>query len=174
MKSWCVLKVHPNTKVKIDSEDLKRVSRHSWRVTQGTTGRKRVVTSIREGKKVKTITLGRFLMKPSKGKQVYPRRYQEGLDYRKENLIVCSLQDRQKLLPKRRSEASSNFKGVSYNSSKEIWRAGITLDGVSVNLGDFKTEFEAASAYNKAAKKHFGEFAYQNNFGRSRTRKGER
>jgi hypothetical protein len=174
LKKWCFLKIYPNAKVKIDSEDLKRLSEYSWRVTKGTTGRARVVTSIRKGKKVQTITLGKFLMKPAKGKQVYPRRYQDGLDYRKENLIVCSLRDRQKLLPKRRSDASSNFKGVSYNRSKDVWRAGITLDGVSVNLGDFNSETEAAEAYNKAARKHFGEFAYQNNFGRGKTRRGER
>lgn len=174
MKNGCILKVHPNTKVKIDCEDVKRLSQHSWRVTQGTTGRPRVVTSIRKGKKVQTITLGKFLMKPTKGKQVYPRRYQEGLDYRKENLVVCSLQDRQKLLPKRRSRVSSHFKGVSYSRSKDIWRAGITVNGVSLNLGDFKSESEAALAYNKAARKHFGEFAYQNNLGRGKTRRNER
>ncbi len=110
MKPWTYLKVKPDLKVKVDKEDLERVSQHSWRVTKGTTGRRRVVTSIRTGEKVKTVTLGAFLMKPPKGKQVYPRRFNEGLDYRKFNLIVCTLSERQRLLPKKRTSATSTFR----------------------------------------------------------------
>ena len=175
MKPWCYIKAHPSSKVKIDREDLGRVSEYSWRVTSGTTGRKRVVTSYREGKKVKTMTLGRFLMKPKNKKQVYPRRFNDSLDYRKENLVVCTLQERQQLLPKRRKGSSSRYKGVSYMKAQGLWRAGIMIDGVSVSLGDFKSEDAAALAYNKAAKKHFDEFAYQNNVTRAPvSRKGER
>ncbi len=171
MKAWCYFKVHPNQKVKIDSEDLIKVSQYSWRVTEGTTGRKRVVTSYREGKKIKTITLGRFLMKPEKSKQVYPRRFNDGLDYRKENLMICTLQERQRSLPKRKKGSSSKYKGVSFIQSQKVWRAGIVIGGVSVSLGDFNSEEEAALAYNKAAKKHFGEFAYQNNTSRYKVKR---
>jgi len=158
--------VHPNFKVKIDKSDEKRVSQHSWRVTYGTTGRKRVVTSIRGPKGVRSLTLGKFLMKPPKGKQVYPRRFNDELDYRKNNLIVCTLKERQRLLPKNRSDASSPFRGVSYDKASGKWRASIEVDGHSINLGQFKVESEAALAYNKAAKKHFGNLAYQNQVGR--------
>src|SRR3954467_3665990 len=99
-KPWCYIAVHPKLKAKIDKSDFKRVSEHKWRATKGTTGRLRVVTSVRGPKGVKNITLGKFLMKPAKGLQVYPRRFNEGLDYRKENLIVCTLKERQRLLPK--------------------------------------------------------------------------
>lgn len=165
-KAWTTIKVHPGFKVKIDREDLDRVSEYSWRVTYGTTGRKRVVTSIRGPKGVRSMTLGKFLMKPPKGKQVYPRRYQDELDYRKNNLIVCTLKERQRLLPKNRSDASSPFRGVSYDRASAKWRASIEVDGHSINLGQFKVEAEAALAYNKAAKKYFGNLAYQNQVGR--------
>lgn len=175
MKPWCYIKAHPKYQVKIDKEDLKRVNEYSWRVTRGTTGRKRVVTSYRKDNKVMTMTLGRFLMKPGKNKQVYPRRFNDSLDYRKENLIVCTLQERQQLLPKRRKGTSSRYKGVSYIRSQGIWRAGIMVGGTSISLGDFKSEDEAALAYNKSAKKHFEKFAYQNNVTRStKSRRGER
>ena len=165
-KAWTFLKAHPGLKVKIDREDVKRVSAHSWRVTFGTTGRKRVVTSIRGPKGVRSLTLGKFLMKPSKGKQVYPRRFNEELDYRKNNLIVCTLKERQRLLPKNRTDASSTFRGVSRDKASGKWRASIEVDGHSINLGQFKIESEAALAYNKAAKKYFGSLAYQNQVGR--------
>lgn len=165
-KPWSYISVHPNLKVKVDKEDLERVGQHSWRVTKGTTGRQRVVTSIRTPKGVRSVTLGRFLMKPPKNKQVYPRRFNEGLDYRKFNLIVCTLAERQRLLPKKRINASSTYRGVSYSKTDNKWRAGIEVDGRSINLGHFESEDEAALAYNKAAKKYFGEMGYQNQVGR--------
>lgn len=163
-QAWCYIKVHPNLKVKIDRSDLKRVGKHSWRVTKGTTGRRRVVTSIREDKRVRTVTLGKFLMNPPKGKQVYPRRFNEELDYRKSNLIVCTMQERQRLLPKNRLKSTSNYRGVS--KARSSWRASIEVEGRSMNLGVYKTEDEAALAYNRAARKYFGNMAYQNQIGK--------
>jgi AP2-like factor, euAP2 lineage len=165
-KAWCYISVHPNLKVKIDREDLKRVNDHSWRVTKGTTGRQRVVTSIRTPDGVKTVTLGKFLMNPPSGMQVYPRRFNEGLDYRKSNLVVCTLAERQRLLPKKRTKTSSTYRGVSFSRSHKKWRAGIEVNGRSLNLGLYKSEDEAAEAYNKAARKHFGAVAYQNQIGK--------
>lgn len=165
-KAWIYLTVHPKKKVKIDKEDFNRVDEYSWRVTYGTTGRPRVVASFRTKEGVRQMTLGKFLMKPSKGKQVYPRRFNEGLDYRKDNLIVCTLKERQRLLPKKRTKTSSKYRGVSYLKSKSRWRAGIEVNGKTINLGNFKGEDAAAQAYNKAARKYFGTLAYQNQIGR--------
>jgi hypothetical protein len=163
-RSFCFFKTKTGHKVKIDSEDLDRVSQYSWRVTQATTGRLRVVASIPTAKGYRTTTLGKFLMNPPKGKQVYARRFQEELDYRKENLIVCTLKERQRLLPKNRKDSSSQYRGVSLIKSTKKWRAGVQFDQTSINLGDFRTEKEAALAYNKAARKYFGRLAYQNTF----------
>lgn len=170
--NWCYITAHPDKLVKIDRSDLKRVEQHSWRVTYGTTGRARVVTSIRTSKGVRSITLGKFLMQPKKGYQVYPRRFETELDYRKENLIVCTLKERQRLLPKKRTESSSRYRGVSFIQSSKKWRASIEVNGQAINLGNFIRESEAALAYNSAAKKHFGALAYQNPVQRGRrTRK---
>jgi len=153
-------------RVRVDKEDLIRISAHTWRVTKGTQGRLRVVSSKRVNGKVKTFTLGYFLMNPPKGKQVYPRRFNDELDYQKSNLIVCTLKERQRFLPKKRTQSSSVYRGVSFQKKNKKWRSGIQVDGHSINLGDFKTEAEAAKAYNKAARKHFGPNAYQNPVGK--------
>jgi hypothetical protein len=165
-KNWTWITASGGQKVKIDSSDLKRVDQHSWRVTKGTTGRPRVVTSIRGPKGVAQVTLGKFIMRPPRGKQVYPRRFNEGLDYRRSNLIVCTLQERQQLLPKTRLGATSTYRGVSKVRKTKLWRAAIEVDGKSMNLGHFKSEHEAAISYNRAAKKYFGNIAYQNQVGR--------
>jgi hypothetical protein len=173
-KPWCYLDVKPDFKVKVDREDLERLSAHSWRATKGTTGRLRVVTSIRGPKGSRQVTLGKFLMNPPKGKQVYPRRFNDGLDYRKENLIVCTLKERQRLLPKKRTQASSEYRGVSFSKSENKWRAGIEVNGKSLNLGSFEKEVDAARAYNEAAVKYFGDLAYQNRVGKKAESRGKK
>ncbi|SRR6266702_938836 len=55
----------------------------------------------------------------------------------------------------------NGLKGV-YNCGRKIkpWQAQIRINGKKVNLGRFETKEEAHAAYRKAAKEHFGEFAY--------------
>lgn len=164
-KSWCYIDVSPNMKVKIDKEDLERASQHRWRVTYGTAGRMRVVTTVRTAKGARHLTLGRFLMKPPKSKQVYPRRFNEGLDYRKSNLIVCTMKERQRLLPKNRKTSTSSYRGVSFSSRNQKWKAAIKVNGKSLTIGFYETEEQAARQYNKVAREKFGDIAYQNRVG---------
>lgn len=173
-KAWCVITIASKVKVKIDKEDLARVEKYTWRVTKGSTGRPRVVTSIRGPDGPRSITLGRYLLKPAKNKQVYPRRFNDGLDYRKSNLVICTLKERQRLLAKRRAKTSSKYKGVSYAQGQSSWKAGIEVNGKSINLGAFKNEKDAAMAYNKAALKYFGKIAYQNEITKNPKRKYDR
>lgn len=167
-KPWKYLQTKSGEKVKVDSDEFDAINEKSWRVIYtGQTQKPSVITSIRTGVSVRTMTLGQFLMNPSKGMLVYPRRWHKGLDYRKSNLIVCSMKERQRMLPKRADQSTSRFKGVSYVKSKRVWRARIEKNGRSHYLGDFTREEHAALAYNKAAREMFGDIAYQNQISKS-------
>lgn len=62
-----------------------------------------------------------------------------------------------------RANASSSFKGVSRDkSSRNRWRAIITIDYHTIALGSYPSELEAALAYDQAAREHWGEFALTN------------
>jgi hypothetical protein len=61
---------------------------------------------------------------------------------------------------RRNKNNTSGFKGVSKDGYK--WRAVITVQGRKVWLGQFSTKELAAVAYDKAAKRYFGRFAYLN------------
>ncbi len=54
----------------------------------------------------------------------------------------------------RRHNRHSKFKGVTWDAEAQKWRAIIQRDGKVVRLGRFKTELEAAMAYNEYAIKH--------------------
>jgi AP2-like factor, euAP2 lineage len=162
-KTWKFLLAKTGEKIKVDAEDYSMLSERSWRVIyRGKEKKPLVVTSLRIGASSRTMSLGQYLMRPKKGKMAYPRQWDNGLDYRKENIIICSMKERQRMLPKRADKTSSQFRGVSFIRSKKIWRARIEKNNKAYFLGDFESEALAARAYNKAAKDLFGELAFQN------------
>ena len=54
---------------------------------------------------------------------------------------------------------TSGTKGIRFESSRGKWRAQITIMGKSKNLGRYGTREEAMTAYERAAKAAWGEFA---------------
>lgn len=88
------------------------------------------------------------------------------LDNRKENLRVCSFQQNNFNTPKKHGSrrTSSDFKGVCFTQSCPLrpWRSSVIVDGTRKHLGYFATPEEAARAYDAAASRYHGEFAYLN------------
>lgn len=80
-------------------------------------------------------------------------------DNRIANLREASASQNQWNSLKPRGLHSSKFKGVAWHSRKRRWMARIYVDSQPKHLGYYQSETEAALAYSRAAKVHFGEFA---------------
>jgi hypothetical protein len=57
---------------------------------------------------------------------------------------------------------TSRFKGVAWKKQNRQWVAQIAVQKRKLHIGLFRTEEEAARAYDAAARLHFGEFAFTN------------
>lgn len=63
---------------------------------------------------------------------------------------------------KRRNATTSKFKGVSKHSQQNKWVAQLHADGKATFVGSYKTQVEAALAYDDAASKQYGQYAKLN------------
>jgi hypothetical protein len=84
-----------------------------------------------------------------------------GLNNQKSNLRICNRKQNQQNRPMN-SNNKSGYKGVCWNKRSNKWRSGIRVDNKDIFLGSFFCLVKAAKAYDEAAKKYFGEFAYLN------------
>lgn len=72
----------------------------------------------------------------------------------------------QNRLPFKMDSKTSKYKGIGWNQGAKKWiaRINVTKEGKGrrIYLGVFNDENEAALAYNEAAKRYYGEFAWLN------------
>ncbi len=83
------------------------------------------------------------------------------LDNRRENLRICTNAENMRNRPAPSSN-TSGYKGVTWHKQRNRWAARIKVFYKSIHLGLFDSKKDAAKAYNMAAKKHFGKYAYLN------------
>lgn len=86
---------------------------------------------------------------------------ENGLDNRLRNLRLAT-HAQAIWTQKARTGYTSEYKGVWWHKKNEKWISRIRRGGKQLHLGYFENEKEAARAYNKAALKYFGEYAWLN------------
>jgi len=147
----------------VDDEDYERVNQFKW---QAKIGSKTIYARMRVylcGKN-KNILMHNYIMGidglRSNGLEV-DHIFHNGLDNQKKNLRVCDIA-KNRINREKNKNGSSKYKGVFLHSLNGTWRSVVQFNYKKYSLGYFKTEIEAAKAYDKKAKELFGEYATTN------------
>jgi len=85
-----------------------------------------------------------------------------GLDNRKSNLRICTMQQNAWNMRKQRGNRVSQYKGVTRRNDTGKWQARIICNRKRISIGCFDDEMAAAMAYDNKAKELFGEYAALN------------
>ena len=165
LRYGCAFRKIPLTQGKfaiVDPQDYPHLSKYKWRLCR--TKGKNVLYAERSihlpNGKYSRILMHRQLIDCPEG-HVIDHVNTSGLDNRRANLRNCTtMQNTWNSKPEK--GATSPYKGVSWCKAMRQWEAGITVQGRRIQLGFFDDEIEAAQAYDRAARQHFGPYAYLN------------
>ena len=152
----------------VDPEDYGRLVRLRWRATKSR-NTCYAIRSITVSGKRSFEMMHRVIMKEELAK--IPRHLRkdtlidhinhDGIDNRKANLrLATRAQNSRNRRPVGRG--SSQYKGVRCRESDGVFIAEIRAGRKRIYLGCYKSEIEAAKAYDAAAQKYHGEFASTN------------
>lgn len=100
-------------------------------------------------------------------KDVVDHKDGNGLNNQRINLRICTKQENNFNTKKKRKNPSSKYKGLHFSGGK--YNVELRKDYKKIYIGRFDNEIAAALAYNEAATKHFGEFAFLNKIDESLT-----
>lgn len=136
----------------VDDEDYDRLVICAWNCCDGT------VRTMYEGTPRSIVIFLKPI--PEKGK-VIDHKDRNDHNNQKENLREAT-HSQNRINAGTKKTNRSGYKGVSYQPNMADWRARIFVKGKSIELGRFTNRTDAAKAYNQAAVKFYGEFAYIN------------
>jgi hypothetical protein len=143
----------------VDDGDFEFLNEFNWKlVSDGYAARNERIAG-----KIKTIYIHRIVNKTPKGMQT-DHINGDRLDCQKPNLRNCTNSQNQMNSPKKLTKRStSKYKGVCKAWKRELWRVQVNTEkNKTQHIGYYKTEIEAARAYDEAAGRYFGEFAWTN------------
>jgi hypothetical protein len=143
----------------VDDEDFDWLSQWVWTST-GNGGYVR--RQVRNGLTCVVVVMHRLVIDAPDGTEVDHINGNK-LDNRRCNLRLATSSENHCNRAKYVGTYSSQFKGVSWHSASRLWRAQIKVNRRAMHIGYFRTEVDAAIAYNEAAQKHHGAFASLNN-----------
>ena len=150
----------------VDASDYEELNKYKWSAKKCDKNYyvyREKYLGIEKGKqKSLPIYMHRYLMGLKKGdKRQVDHINHNTLDNRRCNIRIVTLSQNHMNRIKHKGHTSI-YKGVHYFPRDNNWRAQIKGANRPIHIGYYKTQKEAAKAYDKEAKKYFGEYAKLN------------
>jgi len=147
----------------VDDDDYERLNKHKWHARWSP--KTQSFYALRSSKKGEglprhTIYMARDIMHAQLGQEVDHKSH-DTLDNRKVNMRLCTCSENLGN-QKRHKKHSSQHKGVYWHKQHHKWHVYISCKGCRHHLGYFYDEDDAGHAYDRAALKYHGEFAWLN------------
>jgi len=143
----------------VDDDDYEWIAQWSWSAVKSH-GIWYARRGGRVGEKTSQVKMHRQIMDAKPGEVVDHIDF-DGLNNCRANLRICTNQQN-RFNQRPHSDNKSNFKGIFFAKPNNKWRARLCINRNYIEIGLFETAEAAARAYDEAAKKYFGEFAYLN------------
>jgi len=148
----------------VNAEDYERLSKFHWHAKYSSRSWYAVRCALaKEKRKRKLVWMHNEIKRAPKGKLIDHFNH-NGLDNRRTNLRAAT-RGQNTCNCRKHTGCSSRYKGVCFHKNKHSgypWDTYINDNGRRIHLGVYKTEVEAARAYDEAAKKYHGRFATLN------------
>lgn len=159
-----IISLTKNKKALVDDSDFEFLNQYKWSVTGSEKYGFKAVRGffcMKNGKPFRRLILMHRIITMCHEEFEVDHIDGNGLNNQKSNLRFCTHGQNMRNRTKR-SVAASKYKGVHFRKDKKLWRAKMDFENKCVLDKNFKSENEAALAYNEAALKHHGEFARLN------------
>lgn len=140
----------------VDDDVFEKVRLMSWQAQRKHAGKFYAVHADRR----RPIALHRLVMNAPENMEV-DHINGDTLDNRRVNLRICT-DTENKWNRGKPSNNTSGYKGVYWRKSRRRWQASIGVHHKFIYLGSFTDPAEAAKAYDEAAIKYHGDFAFTN------------
>ncbi len=145
----------------VDEADYYRLGNFGWcaKTCFGKTYAIRFVDTPKRGAVM--VSMHREIMNAPAGLLI-DHRNRDTLDNRRNNLRLATYSQNGCNSKIDKTKTTSKFRGVRFIKKTGKWAANIRINGKKTWLGSFKTEIDAAKAYDAAAREYHGEFARLN------------
>ena len=155
--SFRLIRLGPGQYAKVDPEDYEPLSKYDWYLMKF----KNTQYAVRIENGFSIIHMHREIMQPPKGMVVHHVNH-DGKDNRKENLRIVTYKQNAVNNKPKAGNCTSKYKGGYWHKQRRKWAVGLSHNRKKIYIGVFDDEVEAAKAYDTAAKKYHGEYAYLN------------
>jgi hypothetical protein len=154
-----LIKLTKGKVAKVDDSDYVWLSSFKWCVgDKGKTNRQYYVAK-KYNKETKGMEfMHRFILGAKEGEFVDHKNH-DTLDNRRSNLRICTKSENN---ANSRPKNDIRYRGISFDKKRQLWQVHLGKSGKQYFIGYFKTDKEAAMAYDIKAQLLHGEFAYLN------------